>query len=63
MTGAQLAEQLLYEANVCVLSGTAFGKVCPDHIRISYANSQVNLRRAIERIEEVVAKTPAATPA
>ena len=63
MTGAQLAEKLLYEADVCVLSGTAFGKVCPDHIRISYANSQANLRRALERIEEVVAKTPAATPA
>jgi aspartate/methionine/tyrosine aminotransferase len=63
MTGAQLSEKLLYEANVCVLSGTAFGKVCPDHIRISYANSQANLRRALERIEEVVAKTPAATPA
>jgi aspartate/methionine/tyrosine aminotransferase len=63
MTGAQLAEKLLYEANVCVLSGTAFGKVCPNHIRISYANSQVNLQRALERIEEVVAKTPAVTPA
>ena len=30
----------------------------PDHIRISYANSQANLRRALERIEEVVSKTP-----
>src|SRR6187551_1692873 len=63
MTGAELADKLLYEGGVCVLSGTAFGKVCPDHIRISYANSQPNLRRALERIEEVVAKTPAATPA
>ena len=48
---------------MCVLSGTAFGKVCPDHIRISYANSQDNLRRALERFEEVVSKTPAAAPA
>jgi aspartate/methionine/tyrosine aminotransferase len=54
---------MLYEGNVCVLSGTAFGTTCPDHIRISYANSQTNLRRALERIEEVVARTPAATPA
>jgi aspartate/methionine/tyrosine aminotransferase len=63
MTGAELADRLLYEAGVCVLSGTAFGKVCPDHIRISYANSQPNLRRALERFEEVVSKTPAAASA
>ncbi len=63
MTGSQLSDRLLHEGGVCVLSGTAFGRTCPDHIRISYANSQANLRRALERIEEVVAKTPAATPA
>ena len=63
MTGAELAEKLLYEAGVCVLGGTAFGKVSPDHIRISYANSQPNLRRALERFEEVVSKTPAAASA
>ncbi|MEA2675894.1 MAG: aspartate aminotransferase [Chloroflexota bacterium] len=63
MTGSVLAEKLLYEAGVCVLSGTAFGKVCPDHIRISYANSQPNLRRALERFEELVAKTPAGATA
>ncbi len=63
MTGSQLADRLLYEGGICVLSGTAFGGVCPDHIRISYANSQANLRRALERFEEVVSKAPAATPA
>jgi aspartate aminotransferase len=63
MTGTELADKLLYEAGVCVLSGTAFGKVSPDHIRISYANSQPNLRRALERFEEVVSKTPAAASA
>jgi aspartate/methionine/tyrosine aminotransferase len=63
MSGSQFTERMLHEGNVCVLSGTAFGQTGPDHIRISYANSQANLRRAIERIEEVVAKTPAATPA
>lgn len=60
MSGAELAEKLLYEAGVCVLSGTAFGKACPDNIRISYANSQPNLRRALERFEELVSKVPAA---
>jgi aspartate/methionine/tyrosine aminotransferase len=61
MTGAELAEKLLYEANVCVLGGQAFGKVSPNNIRISYANSQTNLRRALERFEELVSKVP--TPA
>ncbi len=60
MNGSQLADRLLHEAGVCVLSGTAFGKVGADHLRISYANSQDNLRRALERIEEVVARLPAA---
>src|SRR5687768_2858403 len=61
MSGAELAEKLLYEANVCVLGGQAFGKVSPNNIRISYANSQTNLRRALERFEELVSKVP--TPA
>jgi aspartate/methionine/tyrosine aminotransferase len=30
-----------------------------DHVRISYANSQPNLRKALERIEKVVSKSPA----
>jgi aspartate/methionine/tyrosine aminotransferase len=34
-----------------------------DHIRISYANSQENLKLALERIGEVVAKTPAGATA
>src|SRR5688572_13779623 len=63
MNGTQLADKLLYDGGVCVLSGTAFGHVGADHIRISYANSQANLRRALERIEEVVSKAPAAAPA
>ncbi len=63
MTGSELADKLLYEGGVCVLSGTAFGQVSPNNIRISYANSQENLRRALERFEEVVSKVPAATSA
>ena len=63
MNGTQLADKLLYDGGVCVLSGTAFGQVGADHIRISYANSQANLRRALERIEEVVSKAPTPAPA
>jgi aspartate aminotransferase len=63
MNGSQLADRLLYDGGVCVLSGTAFGKVGADHIRISYANSRENLLLALDRIREVVSKTPAPTPA
>ena len=50
MSGAELAERLLLEAGVSVLAGTAFGGEAPGSIRISYANSQANLRRALERM-------------
>ncbi|HEY7700890.1 MAG TPA: pyridoxal phosphate-dependent aminotransferase, partial [Candidatus Limnocylindrales bacterium] len=43
LTGAELAERLLTEADVCVLAGTAFGGVGTEHVRISYANSRENL--------------------
>jgi aspartate/methionine/tyrosine aminotransferase len=42
------------EADVCVLSGTSFGGVGADHIRISYANSQANLSKALDRIRAFV---------
>jgi len=63
LSGSEVADRLLYDAGVCVLSGSAFGHVGRDHLRISYANSQANLRRALERIGEVVAALPAAAPA
>ena len=63
MNGSQMADKLLYDGGVCVLSGTAFGKVGKDHIRISYANSRENLKLALERIAGVVSKAPAAATA
>jgi aspartate/methionine/tyrosine aminotransferase len=63
MNGSEMADKLLYDGGVCTLSGTAFGQVGKDHIRISYANSQANLKLALERIADVVAKTPAGAPA
>ena len=46
----ELASRLLTEAGVALLSGTAFGRVGKDNLRISYANSQENLERALERM-------------
>ncbi len=54
LTGAELADKLLYEAGVSVLAGTAFGQIGRNHIRISYANSQAKIRDALDRIRSVV---------
>jgi aspartate aminotransferase len=55
LTGADFAERLLVDHDVCVLAGTAFGGVGTDHIRISYANSRENLSEALGRIGRFVA--------
>lgn len=48
------AERLLYEADVAVLSGSAFGIYGEDHIRLSVANSMENIQKAAERIADFV---------
>jgi aspartate aminotransferase len=45
---AEVAERMLQEAGVAVLSGTAFGAHGEGYLRISYANSEANLRKALE---------------
>jgi len=55
MDGARFADRMLYEGGVSVLAGTAFGSSGVDHVRISYANSQDNIREALRRVAGVVA--------
>jgi aspartate aminotransferase len=50
----ELAERLLDEAGVAVLSGSAFGTHAADHLRISYASSLENLEQAVNRIDAFV---------
>ncbi len=47
----QFADALLNEHGVATLAGTAFGAHGEGYLRISYANSEENLTRALERIE------------
>lgn len=54
LNGRDLADKLLNEVGVSVLSGTAFGEVGVNHIRLSYANSQENLREALTRMRTVI---------
>jgi aspartate/methionine/tyrosine aminotransferase len=51
-----MADYLLNEAGVAVLSGTAFGEYGEGFLRLSYANSYANLEKALERIAGAVAK-------
>ena len=46
----ELASRLLEQASVALLAGSAFGEVGRDNLRISYANSQANLDRALDRM-------------
>ncbi len=52
----ELAEKLLEDAGVAVLSGTAFGEHGEGYLRLSYANSPENLRDAVRRIREYIGK-------
>ncbi len=46
----QLASELLTEAGVACLSGTAFGAHGEGYLRFSYANSLENIEKALDRI-------------
>jgi aspartate/methionine/tyrosine aminotransferase len=50
---SEVAERLLSEAGVAALSGTAFGQHGEGYLRFSYANSEENLRSALERMRPV----------
>ena len=52
----QLADELLYQAGVASLSGTAFGSYGEGYLRFSYANSLENLMEAVERIRRFIVK-------
>lgn len=51
-TGDEVAERLLEEAHVAVVSGSAFG--CPACIRLSYAISEDQIRTAMARIKKLL---------
>ena len=50
MTSAQLADQLLDQAGVVTLPGTGFGPEGEGYLRLSYANSQANLKEGLRRM-------------
>jgi aspartate/methionine/tyrosine aminotransferase len=57
LPAGELADLLLNEAGVACLSGTAFGRHGEGHLRLSYANSRENISLALDRMNEVLART------
>lgn len=56
LTSDEFCERLLYEENVAVVPGTAFGECGEGFIRCSYAYSIESIKGALERIEKFVKK-------
>jgi len=54
-TSQELADLFLYEAGVATLPGTSFGPGGEGYLRLSYANSTENIRRALSRMGDRVA--------
>jgi aspartate/methionine/tyrosine aminotransferase len=52
----KLGDYLLNEAGVAVLPGTSFGQYGEGYLRISFANSVENIKKALERIDEALKK-------
>ena len=55
-TSHELQDKLLDEAGVAIIAGTSFGRFGEGYLRFSYANSRENIRKAIERIRQCLAK-------
>jgi aspartate aminotransferase len=56
MNSRKLGDHLLYNAGVAVLPGTSFGKFGEGYLRISFANSIENIKKALDRIEKSLKK-------
>ncbi len=55
-TSKEFSDYLLNEAGVAVLPGTSFGKYGEGYLRISFANSVENIKKALDRISKAVEK-------
>lgn len=56
MDSRKLADHLLYNAGVAVLSGTSFGQYGEGYLRLSFANSIDNIEKALDNIEKSLKK-------
>ena len=55
LSSKEAEQKLLNEYGVAALAGTSFGRFGEGYLRFSYANSQANIRKALERFGEFAA--------
>ena len=53
-TSAEMAQLLLEELDVVVTPGSSYGKYGEGYVRLSYANSQDNIQKAISQLDKMV---------
>ena len=54
LSSREFEERAMQEAGVALLSGSAFGQYGEGYVRLSYANSQQNITKAIDRLTALV---------
>ena len=54
LTSMEFETRAMNEAGVALLSGSAFGEDGEGYVRLSYANSQDNIQRAISQLDKMV---------
>ena len=54
LSSREFEERAMAEAGVALLSGSAFGEYGEGYVRLSYANSQENIKRAIDQLDRFV---------
>ena len=54
MSGSEFSKKCMHEAGVALVPGTAFGKTAGDYVRFSFAASQDNISRALEKIKKML---------
>ncbi|MDX1739264.1 MAG: aminotransferase class I/II-fold pyridoxal phosphate-dependent enzyme, partial [Alphaproteobacteria bacterium] len=58
VSAQEMQDILLNQAHVVTIAGTSFGHLGEGYIRLSYANSEANIERALARIEETLYQLP-----
>ena len=54
MNGQEFAKKCLHEAGVAIVPGIAFGKKAVDYVRFSFAASQSDISKALEKIRKML---------
>jgi aspartate/methionine/tyrosine aminotransferase len=54
LSSGEFEARAMSEAGVALLSGSAFGEFGEGYVRLSYANSQENINKALERLDRFV---------